>query len=69
MIINNLYRYKRNTGGITVSVEKPDVEYTTLYRLIADEGKLLVNGDITTKCVDTDNTKEWIEITDSTYKK
>jgi hypothetical protein len=61
----NLYRYTRENGGITVSTIQPDVEYTTLYRLVADEGMTLTNGTITTSCVDTDDISVWTEIVDT----
>ena len=58
-----LYRYSREGGGITVSPIKPDgVNYEIRYRLIADEGKTLVNGDITAECVDVDSAEGWNEI-------
>ena len=42
MITKTLYRYEREPGCITVSTEQPtNVEYTEIYRLIADEGKVL----------------------------
>lgn len=56
-----LYRYIRADGGITVSPEKPDTEYTELTRLVADEGYILTNGDTYTFCIDTDNPDLWIE--------
>lgn len=57
-----LYRYTREGGGVTVSPEKPDVEYQECVRLVADEGKLLTNGDIETSCIDTDSADGWWEI-------
>lgn len=57
-----LYRYEREGGGITVSPEKPNCEYTELYRLIADEGMELVKDDVHTCCIDTDNAEGWEEI-------
>lgn len=63
MQIVNIYRYIRDDGGITHSITKPDdVEYTILYRLIADEDKELVNGDIHTECIDVDDIEKWLEI-------
>ena len=59
-----LYRYKREDGGITVSPIKPDTEYTEMFRLVADEGKVLVNGDITTTCTDVASAEGWEEIDD-----
>lgn len=57
-----LYKYTRDDGGITVSPVKPeDTDYTTLSRLIADEGKELVNGETRTICIDTDTPDDWTE--------
>lgn len=61
----NLYRYTRPDGGVTVSTIQPDVEYTALYRLVADEGMLLTDGITTTSCVDTTDTSIWSEIVDT----
>lgn len=57
-----LYRYTRPGGGVTVSPVKPDGEYTMLYRLIADEGRTLTDGENYTECVDTDNPDAWEEV-------
>lgn len=62
----NLYRYTRPDGGVTVSTVQPDIEYTALYRLVADEGMLLTNGITTTLCVDTEDISKWSEIVDTT---
>ena len=62
MIVKTLYRYEREPGKITVSTDKPDKEYTEIYRLIADDGKMLTDGEITTGCVDVFNTEGWAEI-------
>lgn len=45
---------------------EPDVDYTTTYRLIADEGYMLVSGDSQTYCVDTDTPSDWDEAEDET---
>lgn len=58
----NLYKYIREDGGITVSPIKPDCEYTEMYRIVADEAKVLVNGDIITTCADVDALEGWTEI-------
>lgn len=60
----NLYRYIRPDGGITVSTVQPDVEYTALYRLVADEGMILTDGSITTSCVDVEDMSVWSEMVD-----
>ncbi len=58
-----LYRFNREGGGITISTEKPKTdEYTTLHRLVADEGMLLTDGEKQVYCVDTENTVDWSEI-------
>ena len=62
MQIINLYKYIRDDGGTTVSPVKPNIEYTEMFRLIADEGKELVNGDIRTSCIDVESTEGWSEI-------
>ena len=64
MQVKTLYKTIRPDGGVTVSPDKPeDEEYTEMYRLIADEGKLLTpNGIDTTPCVDVDFTDGWLEI-------
>ena len=62
MEIRTLYRYEREPGKITVSTEIPDAEYTELYRLIADEGKILTNGETEAYCIDVDSTDGWTEV-------
>lgn len=65
MEIKPLYRFLRADGGVTESPEKPDVaEYTTRYRLIASEGKLLTDGTMETYCIDVDSADGWSEIED-----
>ena len=58
-----LYKYNREGGGVTVSPVKPDAEYTTLLRLVADEGKALtLDGEYMTCCVDTESADGWYEV-------
>lgn len=60
-----LYRYTREGGGVTVSPVMPECEYTTMYRLIADEGKVLTqDGTTTTCCADVMSADGWYEIDD-----
>ena len=62
MQVKTLYRYERKPNCVTISTEKPlDVEYTKTYRLIADEGKILVKGDVETCCIDTEIVDGWEE--------
>ena len=71
MIIKTLYRYIRDDGGITTSMNPPvDKDYDTLSRLIADEGKLLTtDGENLTPCVDIENYEVvyWYEVDDPDY--
>lgn len=75
----NLYRYTRENGGITTSLQKPtNTEYDIIYRLIADEGKVLTtDGENLTPCIDievadlpnwyeTDEPDEPIEVEEET---
>lgn len=62
MQITTVYRFIRPNGGVTVSPVKPDGEFTELYRLVADEGMVLTNGETTTICTDTYDPDIWIEI-------
>lgn len=65
MEIVTLYHFNRESGGVTESPDKPDgAEYTTRYRLIASDGKLLTNGDMETYCIDVDSADGWSEIDD-----
>jgi hypothetical protein len=57
-----LYKYQRPDGGTTVSPNKPECEYTEMYRLVADEGKVLTNGEITAPCIDVESIEGWSEI-------
>lgn len=62
MQIITLYRYTRPDGGISVSPIKPNVEYTEMVRLVADEGKALTDGTNTTMCIDVSSAEGWTEI-------
>ena len=63
MQIIPLYRYIRKNGGITVSPNKPDTEYTEMVRLVEDDGKVLTkDGENFTTCVDTDTADGWYEV-------
>lgn len=62
MKIIKLYCYERDGGGVTVSPVEPDVPYTEMYRLVADDGMELTNGEITSSCVDTETIEGWEEV-------
>lgn len=58
-----LYTFVRDDGNISVSPNKPDCEYQTSYRLIADEGMILTDTNgYTAKVIDTDTPEEWNEV-------
>lgn len=68
MTIKPIYRFIREDGGVTVSPNKPDVDYTEKIRLIADEGKVLTKDGINTYgCIDVDSVDGWYEIEDPTF--
>ena len=63
MEIRKLYRYEREKGKITVSPIKPECEYTELYRVIADEGKVVtLDGEETFDVIDTEVKDGWYEV-------
>lgn len=64
MTIKPLYRYQRPDGGITVSTEKPEVEYIERYRLIADDKKLVTNGKESYFVIDVENIDGWYEVSE-----
>lgn len=65
MIIKNLYRYTRDDGSTAVSLNPPtdgrEFETAPPWRLIADDGKILVSGLNRTYCVDTNEKDLWHE--------
>lgn len=64
MQILSLYRYENHLGQLVISPREPIVtSYATLYRIIAEDGKMLTKDDINvTPVVDTYSTEEWREI-------
>ena len=63
MKIKPLYRYEREDGGITNSLNKPDCEYTERVRLIAEKGKLLTkDGENFCRVIDQDTADGWYEV-------
>lgn len=57
-----IYRYVGSNGVIDSPIKLP-LSYTLRYRLIADEGKELVNGGTvaTVIDVDVDDVDKWVE--------
>ena len=64
-----IYKRTRANGGVSVSTVRPlRGEFTEVYRLVADEGKLVTNGKITAACIDVESVRGWYEIDDSQGK-
>ena len=57
-----LYRFRREDGGYSVSPNRPEGEYETRVRLIADDGKALTDGKVVTQCTDAESADGWTEI-------
>lgn len=64
MIKKDLYRYTGRNGIITSLVYLEDAKYYPMYRLIADEGKVLTDGELTVKSIDifAEDLGKWTEI-------
>lgn len=64
MIKKDLYRYTGRNGIITSLVYLEDAKYYPMYRLIADEGKMLTNGELKVKFIDifVEDLDKWTEI-------
>ena len=66
MIKKDLYRYTGRNGIITSLVHLEDAKYYPMYRLIADEGKMLTDGELIVKSIDifAEDLSKWTEIDD-----
>lgn len=66
MVKKDLYRYVGRNGIITSLVHLDDAKYYPMYRLIADEGKMLTDGELTVKSIDifAEDLSKWTEIED-----
>ena len=64
MVKKNLYRYTGRNGIITSLVHLEDAKFYPMYRLIADEGKILTNGELKVKSIDifAEDLGKWTEI-------
>ena len=58
MIRKMLYKSEREGGGYTVSLIKPEGSYQVRWRLIAEEGRAITNGEIITQAIDLLHRKE-----------
>lgn len=66
MQIVNLYRYVEANQTVVTPHATSESDTPSGYRLIADDGKILKNGDILTYCVDVGSADGWKEIDDTT---
>ena len=62
MQIKPLYKYARADGGVTITPVQPDTAYTQLYRLVAEDGSEITNGEITTTCIDVESYDGWYDV-------
>ena len=60
------YKYLGRNGVLVSRIEIVGVDYIPMTEIIADEGKILTNGEITTYSitVENDSISEWKEIAD-----
>ena len=64
MIKKDLYRYTGRNGIITSLVHLDDAKFYPMYRLIADEGKMLTDGELMVKSIDifAEDLSKWTEM-------
>lgn len=67
MTKKNLYRYLGKNGIITSLVLLEGIDHIAMYRIFADEGKLLTNGETITKAIDifAEDIDNWKEVEDN----
>ena len=63
MIIKNLYRYRGEGGTVDTTVLLP-IEHEDMYRLCADDGKILTDGEKTASVIDipASDIDKWAEV-------
>lgn len=66
MTVKNLYKYETEKGTVITPIPHSESDEPYMYRLIADEGKVLTNGETMTYCIDTHEVEEWEEVDDPT---
>ncbi len=65
MIKNKIYRYLGRNGIITTPILLDGASPIVMYRLIADAGMVLTNGDVFVSQIDVfdDEVSNWTEVT------
>ena len=64
MVRKMIYRYQRPDGGFTVSPVKPDGPYNIRWRLIAEEGMAITNGETAVTVIDVihrNDCEAWVD--------
>lgn len=66
MIKKNLYRYVGRNGIITSLVHLEDAHFYPMFRLMANEGKVLTDGSTYVKSIDifAEDLDKWTEVED-----
>lgn len=66
MIKNKMYRYLGRNGILTTRILIDKADYIPMVRLIADEGKVLTNGErlVYEVTIEESEVAEWKEIAD-----
>ena len=62
----DLFRYDDASGIVVTPNKHNESDEPYCYRLIADEGHLLMDGESQTPCVDTHDPEIWDEVEDET---
>ena len=64
MIKKDLYRYTGRNGIITSLVHLDEAKFYPMYRLIADDGKVLTDGELKVKSIDifAEDLDKWTEL-------
>ena len=67
MTIRNLYKYTDGNKVVVTPTQRQEADIVQGYRLIADEGMILVKGDYKAPCIDIplEQKDEWQEIEDA----
>ena len=66
MIKKDLYHYSGRNGFVTTEIFLDGAKFYPMYRLIADEGKVLTDGELIVKSIDifAEDLSKWTEIED-----
>ena len=68
MTIVNLYRYETEKGIVITPNKREETDEPYMFRVIADEGKLLTDGTNTMPCIDTHTPDIYSEVDDPEYE-